>query len=58
MYKELSNYRTTNCARPIAQLVERWTPGSASPSSRRSGARYMKILTGMASGWMGAAAVS
>ena len=35
-------------ARPVAQLVERWTPGSESPGSRRSGARYMKLLTGMA----------
>ena len=26
-------------ARPAAQLVERWTPGSESPGSRRSGAR-------------------
>ena len=33
---------------PVAQLVERWTPGSESPGSRRSGARYMKLLTGMA----------
>ena len=35
-------------ARPVAQLVERWTPGSESPGSRRSGARYIKLLTGMA----------
>ena len=27
-------------ARPVAQLVERWTPRSDSPGSRRSGARY------------------
>ena len=35
-------------ARPVAQLVERCTPGGESPGSRRSGARYMKLLTGMA----------
>ena len=29
----------------VAQLVERWTPGSESAGSRRSGARYMKLLT-------------
>ena len=27
----------------VAQLVERWTPGSEIPGSRRSGARYMYI---------------
>ena len=42
---------------PIAQLVESWTPGSESPGSRRSGARYMKLLTGMAR-LVGAAAAS
>ena len=42
---------------PVAQLVERWTPGSESPGSRRSGARYMKLLTGMAR-LVGAAAAS
>ena len=36
--------------RPVAQLVERWTPGSESPGSRRSGARYMRLLTGMVCG--------
>ena len=36
---------------PVAQLVERWTPGSVSPGPRRSGARYMKLLTGMAGWW-------
>ena len=35
----------------------RWTPASESPGSRRSGARYMKLLTGMAR-LVGAAAVS
>ena len=44
-------------ARPVAQLVERWTLGSESPGSRRSGARYMKLLTGMAR-LVGAAAAS
>ena len=44
-------------SRPVAQLVERWTPGSESPGSRRSGARYMKLLTGMAR-LVGAAAAS
>ena len=43
--------------RPVTQLVERWTPGSESPGSRRSGARYMKLLTGMAR-LVGAAAAS
>ena len=43
--------------RPVAQLVERWTPGSESPGSRRSGARYIKLLTGMAR-LVGAAAAS
>ena len=43
--------------RPSPQLVERWTPGSESPGSRRSGARYMKLLTGMAR-LVGAAAAS
>ena len=41
----------------VAQLVERWTLGSESPGSRRSGARYMKLLTGMAR-LVGAAAAS
>ena len=44
-------------ARPVAQLVERWIPGSESPGSRRSGARYMKLLVGMAR-LVGAAAAS
>ena len=44
-------------AHPVAQLVERLTPGSESPGSRRSGARYMKLLTGMAR-LVGAAAAS
>ena len=35
-------------ARPVAQFLERWTPGSESPGLGRSGARYMKLLTGMA----------
>ena len=38
-------------------LVERWTPGGESPGSRRFGARYMKLLTGMAR-LVGAAAAS
>ena len=42
---------------PVAQLVERWTLGSESPGSRRSGARYIKLLTGMAR-LVGAAAAS
>ena len=29
----------------MARLVERWTLDSESPGSRRSGARYMKLLT-------------
>ena len=44
-------------ARPVPQLVERWTPGSESPGSRRSGARYLKLLTRMAR-LVGAAAAS
>ena len=43
--------------RPVAQLVERWTPGGESPGSRRSGARYIKLLIGMAR-LVGAAAAS
>ena len=27
---------------PLAQLVERWTPGGESPGSRRCGARYLR----------------
>ena len=34
-----------------AQLVERWAPGSDSPGSRCSGARYMIFLVGMVRGW-------
>ena len=66
--KPLSSHRATSpphvpsapvplTARPVAQLVERWTPGKGSPGSRRSGARYMKLLTGMAR-LVGAAAAS
>ena len=33
---------------PVAQLVERWTPGGESPGFSRSGARYMNLLTRMA----------
>ena len=36
--------------RPVAQLVERRTPGGESPGSRRFGARYIVLLTGMACG--------
>ena len=35
---------------PIAQFVEFWIPGSDSPGSKRSGARYMILLTGMVRG--------
>ena len=31
---------TSKIVRPVAQLVERWTPGSECPGSRRSGDRY------------------
>ena len=41
--------------RPVAQLVVRWSPGGESPGSRRSDARYMKLLAGIAQ-LMGAAA--
>ena len=52
---QLSDYLYVAC--PVAQLVQRWTPGSESLGSRRSGAQYMKLLTGMA--WLvGAAAAS
>ena len=41
-------FSQSSVARPVAQLVERWTPGSESPGSRCSGARYMNLLTGIA----------
>ena len=31
-------------AHPVAQLVQRWTPGGESPGSRRFGARCMQGL--------------
>ena len=37
--------------RPVAKLVERRTPGGESPGSSRSGALYMKLLTGMVRDW-------
>ena len=35
---------------PMAQLVRRWAPGSNSPDSRRSGARYTILLAGIVRG--------
>ena len=56
--RQITNaYSPTVIVCPIAQLVERWTPGSESTGLRRSGARYMELLTGMAR-LVGAAAAS
>ena len=51
-YLRLQHYLSpSGSARPIAQLVERWAPGSDSPGLRCSSAHYVILLAGMVRDW-------